>query len=257
MDFRVDELQISTGVDIPVEPLGLTIRQPTVKEISMLGETNYFLALQVCTVDKKTVRIASSEVTNWMLFNEVLKQKMEGVKNLRILVTNFLQLFFIDKITIGPRSLIIQQGAEIVNIEPEQFELLQEIIAAIGGKTLLSAQEEQYNPGNQRAAEIAEKMKKAHKRLAAMEPKPKSKGFLSRYIKAVATVTSNSLEQALAMTIMQLNEVMQTYLAWESYDLEIRSRLAGAKGDDKITHWMMREEEDPTSKSIGSLSDQQ
>ncbi|DAY91951.1 MAG TPA: hypothetical protein [Caudoviricetes sp.] len=45
---------------------------------------------------------------------------------------------------------------------------------------------------------------------------------------------------------------MQTYLAWEAYDLDVRSRLAGAKNDNKLVHWMMRDPENDDD-SIGTL----
>lgn len=43
MDFR---LALMTGVDIPIPNLGLTIHQPTLKEISMLGEEDFFIGIQ-------------------------------------------------------------------------------------------------------------------------------------------------------------------------------------------------------------------
>lgn len=67
-----------------------------------------------------------------------------------------------------------------------------------------------------------------------------NKGFLARYIRAVAIATPNSLEEVNAMTLLQLNSIMQTYLGWEAYDLEVKSRLAGAKNDKELVHWMMR-----------------
>lgn len=242
----VDELQLITGIDIPIEGLGLTIRQPKVREIAMLGEQNYFVALQIFRMTKQSLHIESPEVTNWMILQESMKQKIDGVKNTRQLVTNFLQLFFNEKVMFGPRSIIVQQEGEMVNIEPEDFDGLQEIIGQIGGSSLLSPPEETFNPKNKRAAEIAEKMKKARKRLAEVKARENgtaemaNKGFLARYIRAVAIATPNSLEEVNAMTLLQLNSIMQTYLGWEAYDLEVKSRLAGAKNDKELVHWMMR-----------------
>lgn len=248
----VDELQLITGIDLPVEELGLTLRQPRLKEIAMLGEQNYFVALQLFRMTKESLKIENPELTNWMIFQEALGQKIEGIANTRTLVSNFLQLFIIQKMTLGPRSIIIDTPEGLINIEPEQFDIFQKIVCMVGGESLLVPSEEQFKPKNKRAAEIAEKMKKARKRIAAQKPQPKSEGFLARYIKAVAVATSNSLEEVVNMTIIQLNELMQKYLAWESYDLDIRSRLAGAKGDDKLTHWIMR---DPSkdNDSIGTI----
>lgn len=238
--MNIDDLQIMTGVDIPVDELGLTIHQPRAKEIAMVGESEYFIALSIFKMTKEQLKIESPEVSNWMVFQESLKQEVDGVKNTRVLLTNFLQLFFLSKIILGPRSIMLNSNDNLTNIEPEQFDILQEIVSTVGGKSLLVPAEEEFKPKNKKAAEIAEKMKKARKRLAAQQPKAKSDGFMARYIKTVAVATSNSLEEVNNMTLLQLNEVMQTYLAWEAYDLEVKSRLAGAKGDDKLVHWVMR-----------------
>lgn len=238
----VDDLQIISGIDIPIDALGLTIHQPRVKEIAMLGEQNYFIALSIFKMTKENLKIESPEVNNWLILQESLKQQIDGVKNVRTLISNFMQLFFLSKSTLGPRSIIIDAETGLQNIEPEQFDILQQVVGEIGGASLLVPAEEQFKPANKRAAEIAEKMKKARKKLAAAQgqDKQKSQGFLARYVKAVATVTANSLEEVNNMTLLQLNELMQSYLGWEAYDLEVKSRLAGAKGDDKLVHWIMR-----------------
>lgn len=251
---QVDELQIITGVDIPVPELGITVRQPRVREIAMLGEQQYFVALSVFKLSKEQLQIPSEEVTNWMIFQESLNQKIEGIDNTRDLLANFLQLFVTTQITITPRALVVSIGDTEVNIEQEQFDTFQQIVGAVGGASLLTPSEEEFKPRNKRAAEIAEKMKKARKRLAAAQstPNQKREGFLARYIRAVGVATANSLAQVNDMTLLQLNSIMQTYLAKESYDLEIQSRLAGAKGDDKLVHWIMRSLE-KENDSIGTI----
>lgn len=241
----VDDLQIITGIDLPIEGLGLTVRQPKVREIAMLGQQNYFLALRLFGLSKEQLSITTDQVTNWTIFQRSLEQKIEGIKSTRAFMTNFLQLFVVGKITIGPRSLIVDTSGGLINIEPEDFESFQSLITKIGGTSLLQSVEEVFNPKNKRAAEIAEKMKKARARLAKVKAaenggqQTDSEGFIARYIRAVSVATANSLEDVCNMTLLQLNTVMETYLAKEAYDLEIRSRLAGAKSDKQLLHWTM------------------
>lgn len=253
----IDELQLTTGIDIPVPELRLTIRQPSVKEVAMLTEHKYFLALSIFKMNSQELKLQNQEgaenITNWMIFNETISQKIEGVDNPRKLVTNFLRLF-VPKINFGPRSLMIEVDDEIINIEEENFDLFQQIVCEAGAVFLLGKHEgEDFKPVNAQAAAIAEKMKKSRKKLAALKEtsSPKNEGFLGRYIKAVATVTANSIEDVCKMTIYQLNEIMQMYLSWEAYDLDIKSRLAGSKGENKLVHWMMRK--DQNESTIGTL----
>ena len=234
-----DELQLITGIDIPIEELGITIRQPRLKEIAMIGEQNYFIALSIFQLTKEQLEIKDTDVTNWMLFEHSLNQPLEGIKNTRVLLTNFLKLFN-DSLVIGPLSLIAHSGENIVNIMPEQFDLFQQIVGEVGGASILKPKEEEFNPADKRAAEIAEKMKKARKKLAAQQPQAKTEGFIARYVRALAIVTANSLEDIVNMTILQLNDLLQTYMNWESYDITIRSMLAGAKHEGKLQHWMVQ-----------------
>ena len=254
---EADELQLMTGVDIPIEGLGITIRQPKVKDISMLGETNYFIALQIFLMDKKQLKIDSPEVDNWKIFQQSMSQKIEGIKSTRALLTNFLQLFFINQINIGPRSLMITANENVVNIESEDFDKIQSLVGSVGGKFMLSPVEEKFKPKNKMAQKIAEKMKKMREKVARVKAieqgrdLEKHKGFLTRYIKTVAVATSNSLEQVNNMTLFQLNEIMQGYLAWEAYDLDVKSRLAGATTDKELVHWTMAD--DKSKSSIGTI----
>lgn len=243
---KIDSLQLMTGVDIPVEGLGITLRQPSITDISMLGEINYFIALRLFTSTKEQMKIDSDQHSNWDIFQKALTAKIEGVSDTRALMFNFLQLFFKSTPNLGPRSIIVMQDQEIINIEPEDFDGLQFLIGKIGGKELLSGGEEEFKPKNRLAEKIAQKMKKAREKLAKVKAiengtaLQNNDGFLSGYIKAVSTVTANSLEQVKRMTLLQLVSIMKTYLNWEAYDLETKSRLAGAKGDKEIIHWTMR-----------------
>lgn len=254
----VDEFQLITGIDVPVPELKLTLRQPRMKEIAMLSEQGYFLALSLFKMTREElkipVEIPVEEINNWKLLNETVNQKVKDVENPRQLVVNFMRLFC-PKLNFGPRSLIIDTGGEeIINIDAENFDLFQKIICELGGGSLLSKHKgEDFNPVSAQAAAIAEKMKKAREKLAKAkgEQNKSNDGFLARFVKALTTVTANSLEDVGNMTIYQVNELMQTYLAWEAYDLDIKSRLAGAKGDSKLVHWMVRK--DQNESTIGTL----
>ena len=251
--FHIDELQIITGIDIAVDELKLVFHQPKVAEIARIGEQNYFLALSITHMSPKQLGIKTPEVTSWQIFQESINQQLPGVKSTRILIQNFLQLFITERVNLGPRSIMIDQGElGILNIENDNFDLFQEVICLLGGYSLLSPAEEQFNPKNKRAAEIAEKMKAARARIAKQKPQSTGDGFIAKYVRAVVTRTANSLEDVGKMTLLQLNSILKTYLNWEEYDLDVRSRLAGAKNDNPLEHWLIKEI-DKEESDIGTL----
>lgn len=216
-----------------------------------MSEQDYFLALQVFRMNKESMKITSPEVTDWSIFQKTLEQEIDGVPDLKDLIIRFLRLF-VEKINLGPRSFMVMTKDGVQNIEPEQLGELQALVGKVGGAYLLKPHEEEFHPINRQAAAIAEKMKKARARKRAQEPQNKSSGFIARYLRAVSTATPNTLHDACNMTLYQLDQALQTYLAYEAYDLEVRSRLAGAKGDDKMVHWIMREKEDE-GQNIGTI----
>lgn len=64
----INELQRIAGIDVPVEELGITLHQPKIREIAILGEQEYFIALSLFRLNKERLKISSKEVTNWKIF---------------------------------------------------------------------------------------------------------------------------------------------------------------------------------------------
>lgn len=259
----IDELQIITAAPIPLVELGVTLRQPTAREIALLGEEQYFIALKLFLMSTKDLKIRTQGVSNWDIFQQVLKQKVDGVADVRNLISNFIKLFFVENASLGPRSIIVQTKKGISNIEPEDFDVVQAVVRQLGGADLLVPQEEIFRPKNKKAAEIAEKMKKARKRLARVKAiesgqdpdAPKKADFLGKYIRSLAVVTANSVEQLSNMTLLQINTLMETYLAYEQYNIEVQQRMipmVDHKNDKPLIHWMMQDKKKEDS-GIGTI----
>jgi len=53
----VDEIQLMTGIDVPSPSLHITFHQPRLREIAILNETDYFLALNLFMADKESMKI--------------------------------------------------------------------------------------------------------------------------------------------------------------------------------------------------------
>jgi hypothetical protein len=75
MDIR---LALLTGVDIPVPECQIAIHQPTIKEISMIGENDFFVGVQ-CLCLYKSMFIEDKnvldEVNNFQIFMTVVMSK--------------------------------------------------------------------------------------------------------------------------------------------------------------------------------------
>lgn len=242
--MEISSLQLATGIDIPIPSLGITLRQPRIKDIAILDESPYFLALSLSQVSKETLKISRDDVNEYDIFLHCMQQQVEGVI-LPQLMENFLKLFFVNPLIIGPRSLIFKVDEDAVSVSEESFVLLRSLIGQVGGASMLKkSKEEEFKPKNSRAAAIAEKMKKSRARKAAQQPKLKTSSILQRMINIVAIGTNLTFEEISNLTLTQLDTLYQGVFRKEEYWIEIKSRLAGAKGENKLIHWSEPKEEE-------------
>ena len=77
MDIR---LALMTGTDIPVPSCQLTVHQPTIKEIGMIGEKDFFIGAQCLSIEK-TMYIQDesllSNTSNFQIFMTIMSEKQE------------------------------------------------------------------------------------------------------------------------------------------------------------------------------------
>ena len=58
----IDELTLATGADIVFKKGRLVIHQPTIKEIGLIGENNFFLGIQLLRLSKQNLFEAKDNV---------------------------------------------------------------------------------------------------------------------------------------------------------------------------------------------------
>ena len=75
MDVR---LALMTGSDIPIPELEMTLHQPTLREISYIGETDFFTGVQ-CLCLYKSMFVEDKEglanITNFQIFMTVMMER--------------------------------------------------------------------------------------------------------------------------------------------------------------------------------------
>lgn len=234
-DYR---LALMTGVDIPIPELQLVIHQPTIKEISMIGEQDFFIGIQMLCVDKKIYIEDESllaNTTNFQIFMTMLEQKQMVDKKQS--VQQVLTLLFPQaKVIFTPRSIFLNIGESNVIIDEGNFEKLQEIL--IQQFCLQGSGQEQFNPQSKKAKEIAQKLMKARQKVAQQKATENSGSMFTQYLSVLTIGTSLTLKDAMELTMYQLYDLIERYSMYLDWDIDIRSRMAGAKGDKPIENWM-------------------
>jgi hypothetical protein len=166
-----------TGIDIPIEECKLIIHQPSIKEISYIGELDFLTGVQTFCIKKNVFMLEGKnlleDMNNFEIFMTIMSAEEAAEK--KISVQKMLKLFFPDyQVMITPRSLVfIKDGQESVMVDENNFDFLQDAIFNIcclgGGPGGGSA--EVFNPADKKAREIAEKLMRGRRRVAAQNPK--------------------------------------------------------------------------------------
>lgn len=232
------------GIDIPIPELQLIIHVPTIKEIALIGETKFFMAVQYLCLDKESLiqdEILSSSLTNFQVLMKVLEQSQDKDKKNAVIM--LLTLLFPDYIPVITRNSIIltKQGEnQPLLIDDNNFDIFQSVLKEIlCVNSLFQGNNVIYNPANDRAKEIAEKLMRGRRKVAEIKSKGNNESVLTRYI-SILTIGSNtmSLEDCLNLNMFQIFDLMERYNAFIEWDVDLRVRLAGGKPDKPVESWM-------------------
>ena len=125
-----------------------------------------------------------------------------------------------------------------VIIDEGNFEKFQQIISQVF--CLSKSDASSFNPQNKKAKEIADKLMKARQRIAAQKAAEQGEG--SVFAQYVSTLTvglgSMSLQDCINLTMYQMYDLVERYSLYINWDIDLKSRLAGAKPDKPVDNWM-------------------
>lgn len=237
MDTR---LALMCGSDFPVPECQLTIHQPRIKEIALIGETDFFSGIQ-CLCLNKTMFVQDESLlettNNFQIFMTVMSEK-EAIEKKSAVQQVCTLLFPSLKVSFTPRSMMLIGGGQTITIDENNFEYLQAAISSICCLKTGPMDQQSFNPANAQAKQIADKLMKGRQRVAAQKGGMNTSLF-SQYLSIVTIgLNSMSLQDAMDLTMFQLYDLVERYMLYLNWDMDIRSRLAGAKPDSQPENWM-------------------
>lgn len=237
MDIR---LALMCGSDIPVPECQLTIHQPRIKEIALIGETDFFTGIQCLCLNKSMFVQDESllETTNnFQIFMTVMSEK-EAIDK-KVAVQQVCTLLFPNmKVTFTPRSMIFVGEGKTVTLDENNFEHLQAALSSICCLKTGPMDQQNFNPANAEAKKIADKLMRGRQRVAAQKGGTSTSLFTQYLSTLTVGLNSMSLQDAMDLTMYQLYDLIERYMLYLSWDMDIRSRLAGAKPDSQPENWM-------------------
>lgn len=241
-------LALMTGADIPVPELALTIHQPTIKEISQMGEKEFFMGIQFLCLNKTAYIKDESllgQVTNFQVFMRLLNEKSLGIEeDLRSIIMNLFSLLLPEfRVLLTPQSILVSPNidgpVENLIIDENNFEVFQEYLKQILCNNMLSGGGQMdYNPKGKKAKEIMNKIMEGRRKVAELNKGQKFESPFARYISILTLgIPSMSLHDCVNLTMYQVYDLMERYSLYSAWDLDVRCRLAGGKPDTKPDDW--------------------
>ena len=197
MDYR---LALLTGIDIPVPQCQLTIHPPSIKEIALIGDKDFFAGVQCLCLYKSMFvedKNVLSDINNFQIFMMIMQEK--EAKDKKAAVKGVLRQVFCMK-----------------NAPMDQVA---------------------FNPAGEKAREIAKKLQRGRERIAA-ERNDKDSSIFSQYLSTLSVGLHMPLQSLVELTMFQLYDLIERYMLWVSWDLDARMRLAGGKPDESPDNWM-------------------
>lgn len=233
------DLALMCGTDIPIPECQLTIHQPTITEISYIGEQDFFIGVQ-CLCLHKTMFIEDKDVlsntNNFQIFMMIMQEK--EAKDKKQAVMQVLTLLCPKhKIFITPTGISFMEGTNSIVVDESNFECLQDILRLIFCSNSGPMDQQAFNPGNDKAREIAQKLMRGRQRIAEQRA-AENNSIFSQYLSVLSIGLHQSLFELTKLTMFQLYDLMERFSLYLSWDIDVRSRLAGGKPDKEVDNWM-------------------
>lgn len=237
-----NDLLLLSGGDIPFYGGHISIHQPTIKEISMIGEECFHIGSRFLLFNKDNLtpedKTGLENQSNFNIFMSVMNSKQSAKHKTDAMMVLTL-MFPTVRFKINKDKILLQQE----NIEVESsiaeanFEELQDIVRQMfcldtieGGKL--------YDPADAMAAKIAEKFKKRQQQLAQQQNGDKKINLFSRYVSILAVGLQKDMNDLLNYTVYQLFDEMKRYQMKQDFDIYVQAKMAGAKDLEEVKNWM-------------------
>ena len=237
MDNR---LTLMCGTDYPVPQCQLIIHQPRIKEIALIGEQDFFTGIQCLCLNKSMFVKDESDLSNannFQIFMTIMSEK-EAIDK-KVAVQQVCTLLFPKyKVMFTQRSVLISGDGQTMQIDESNFEYLQAAISNICCMKTGPMDQTAFNPANSKAREIAEKLMRGRAKVAA-EKGQSNTSIFSQYLSILTVgLGSMSLQDAMDLTMFQLYDLVERYMLYINWDMDVRCRLAGGKPENQPDNWM-------------------
>lgn len=243
--MKICELALQTGTDIPFPLLGLSIRQPTIKDIAMIGgESIFYHVCQFLMVTKNDLvnvedKKVLDKITNFdIIMTMINSNEPENITYKVELVQLFALLFPDYEIEIKREKILLKKEGEPDRVlSGENFNEFKSVISTIF--KLQDDDSQKYNPDGEIATQLARKFEERKRKLQEQVGGSKKGDFdiFSRMISVLNIGAGLDKQELSNYTVHQLFDSFNRFEMYEQYKLGVRIQIAGGKTDSFPKDW--------------------
>lgn len=236
-----NELLLLSKNDIPFLEAQVNIHQPTLSEISLIGEENFFSACQLINFDKERLpaegKIGLEDKTDFEIFMSIMcsKEKLDCRNSVMMLLA---LLFPEYQIHFTNEEIVLVNSENSTRINELNYDVFKDIIIGMFGLNDSDGTTVSYNPADARAAKIARKFEKARAKRGEQAGVINKVAIFSRYISILAVGEQKDINDFLQYTVFQLRDEFKRFQKKQSFDYYLQAKMAGAKDLDEVDNWM-------------------
>ena len=242
--MELSELLLQSGEDIPFSQARVSIHQPRLREIAMIGEEKDFLiGCHFLSFDKNTLDIEDkSDLENQSDFNIFMsvinsrskaRHKTDAIMVLALLFPEY-------KIKINNNEILLQhQQLENFSssINEQNFDEFKSIINQMFCLQLSEGND--YNPADALAKKIADKIKNAKKKKAEKKGEDLQKVTIySDFVSVLSVGLQKDKNVLMNYTIYQIRDEYARFIKKQEFDFYVKAKMAGAKDLEEVDNWM-------------------
>ena len=238
----LNDLMLLTGNDIPFPAAQITIHQPTIKEIGMIGEEQFFTGHQILNFSKDILteedKVNLEDKSNFDILIAILREQNAVMQKNRNCVDMVLALIFPEyEISFEKDCIKLKKENEEHKIDNSNYEEFKSVIGSVFSFGNSKDSKPDFNPSGDLAKKIAEKLNKRHQKLAEVKPTQKV-DILSRYVSILSVGEQKDMNALLNYTTYQLFDEFKRYELKMGHDIYVQAKMAGAKDLKEVEDWM-------------------
>lgn len=237
-----NNLALMCGCDIPIPALQLVIHPVTMREIGLMGEESFFEATNYICLQKEWItsdKTVLETYSNFQILMRVLQDPASSEK--KESVQTLLSLLFPQcSVSFTPNSILLynkelKQASMIDDNSFGDFQAIIKEVLCLGD--MRQGDNVTYNPANERAKRIADKLMKSRLKVAEIKNKSKE-SVLTKYVSILCIGNRMSLDECKELTLFQLFDLMERFSLYSNWENDFRVRLAGGDTKQEAENWM-------------------